>query len=165
KIILIFVLLLSLSYTMTDYLFVYTKKAMAWDDYYLDIYKYLQNVDKDYDAMFIKKFNKHPYIYQLFYQAVDPDFFRNNVVRDGFEVLSVGKYRYVEGDFKAAYCMWQKAPQSRILYVTNEIKENYDPILVVSSFNKVHQLAAIYDLNKTQKFLLSHKTDTIVCKQ
>ncbi|MCM8787856.1 MAG: glycosyltransferase family 39 protein, partial [Candidatus Omnitrophica bacterium] len=42
KIILIFVLLLSLSYTMTDYLFVYTKKAMAWDDYYLDIYKYLQ---------------------------------------------------------------------------------------------------------------------------
>lgn len=159
------ILLTSLAVLMVDYLFIYTKKAMAWDEYYLDIYKYLKTADQDYDVISIKKFNKHPYIYQLFYQSIDPKFFEDNVVRDKFEVLSVGKYKYVEADFKATFCLWQQTPQLKTLYVTNEVKENYDPILVISSFNKVHPQAAIYDFERTQKFLASKEIDTIICKQ
>lgn len=164
KLIFTIALLASLGVTMVDYLFVYTKKAMAWDEYYLDIYKYLKTVDKDYDVIFIKKFNKHPYIYQLFYQSIDPEFFRNNVVRDKFEVLSVGKYKYIEGDLDNTFCLWQKTGRPKTIYVTNEIKETYDPILIISSFNKVHLRAALYDFEKTQKFLASKEIDTIVCK-
>lgn len=157
------VLLINLSVLMVDYFFVYTKKAAAWDDYYSDIYKYLKIVDKDYDVIYIKKFNRHPYIYQVFYQVIDSSFFKDNVVREGFEVSAVGKYKYVEEDLKAAYFLWQKAPHLNTLYVTNEVNDSYNPILIVYSFNKVHRLSAIYDLRKTKEFFISQKKDTIVC--
>lgn len=149
---------------MLDYFFVYTKKSMAWDEYYLDIYKYLKSVDKDYDVIFIKKFNKNPYIYQLFYQSIDPEFFRNNVVRDKFEVLSVGKYKYIEGDFDNTFCLWQKTGRPKTIYVTNEIKETYDPLLIISSFNKVHKRAAIYDFARTENYLKTKEISPIMCK-
>lgn len=147
--------LASVFVTMIDYLFIYTKKAMAWDEQYAYIYKYLSDIDSNYKKVYIKKMNTQPYIYMLFYQVTDPNFFQNNAKKDGFEVLSVGKYIFTENNFDSIYCSWQKEGKIKTIFVTNDLDYSFSPLYTVYSFNNVHKLSAIYDLEKTEAYLKS----------
>ncbi len=149
---------------MVDYLFIYTKKAMAWDEQYAYIHKYLVNIDSNYQKIYIKKMNRHPYVYMLFYQATDPSFFQNNVKRDGFEVLSVGKYFFTDNDFNYIYCYWKKENKPKTILVTNDLDSTYAPLYTINSFNGVHSLSAIYDLEKTENYLLLNKQNIPTCR-
>ncbi len=166
SIIYIFVLvsLLSVFITMIDYLLIYTKKASAWEDYYIDIYKYIAEIEKEYTNIYIQKFNKHPYIYMLFFLSYEPQKFQNQVVREGFEVLSIEKYKFTDNDFSFIYCGWLKENKPNTLFITNYYNEQLDPLFIVRSFNKVHVQAAIYDMERTQKFLSIKQLDLIQCR-
>jgi len=137
--------------TMVDYFFIYTKKAMAWEEQYKPMYNFLSIVEKNYKVIFIHKLNRHPYIYHIFYQAVDPNYFINNVERKDNEVLSLGKYRYVDDDLDNIYCLWQKTGRKKTLYITDGRRSNSIPLFSIKSFNKVHTLISIYDLERVEK--------------
>lgn len=155
---------ISVSITMVDYFFVYTKKAMAWDEYFPQISQYLEQNDFNYQEVYIKKFNSNPYIYLLFYQAVDPNYFWDQVTKDGFNVLSIGKYKFTDDNFNYIYCNWKKTGQKKTLFISNEVQASFNPVYLIKSYNQVHSLIAIYDLEKTEQFLKLKENINIICQ-
>ncbi len=143
-----------------DYFLVYTKKALAWDEYYPQVYSFLKTIDKDYQTVYFRKINDQPYIYMLFYQSIEPNFFRENVKRDKYDVLSVGKYQFIDIGFAGVFCRWQNENKPKMLLATDE--DNLwpqsiapRPLLTVKSANGVRTLALVYDIGKTVDDLIS----------
>ncbi len=151
-----------------DYFLVYTKKTMVWDEYYPQVYAFLKNVDRDYQTIYFHKLNSQPYIYMLFYEAIEPNFFREVVKRDNYDVMSVGKYQFVDFGFSGAFCRWQEENKVKTLLVTDE--DNLwpksiapRPLLTVKSANGVHVLAVVYDIGKTVDYLKEKEIDLSLC--
>lgn len=143
-----------------DYFLVYTKKAMAWDEYYPKVYSFLKTVDEEYKVVYFRKLNDEPYIYMLFYESIEPNFFRETVKRESHNVVSVGKYQFVDFGFSGAFCRWQDGNEAKTLLVTNE--DNlwpqsvaHPPLLTVKSANGVHVLAVVYDMGQAVDHLES----------
>lgn len=156
--------LVSLTATMVDYFFIYTKKAMVWDEYYEPLFKFLDYTDDKYETVYFQKLTNHPYIYQLFYQGIDPAYFNQNSVRNGYDVNSIGKYRYFDGDFANIYCQWDRGGKPKALLVTKESKLPPPPMFTVKSFNQVHTLLVVYDLEHMETFFnTSQEFDSPVC--
>lgn len=153
--------LLSTTIVMVDYFFIYTKKAMAWDEEYKTIYSYIKTHEADYDRVYIKKTNTNPYIYAAFYLNLDPKKFQKEAKRKDFAVNSVGKYKFQDADFKGIYCQWIKDKKPKSLFVTNEEKLPL-PLITVKSFNKVHNLMYLYDMEKTISKLSD--TESLKCQ-
>lgn len=149
--------LLSVLVTMVDYLFVYTKKAEAWDEHQKKIYSYLATVDKNYDSIYVKKINSNPYIYMAFYLALDPNYFQKNVKRNGYEVTSVGKYYFVNDSFNTIYCNWLAENMPKTVFVTDEMIEDLKPIYKATGFNGVYTRAAVYNLELSHQALEENK--------
>lgn len=151
-----------------DYFLVYTKKTMVWDEYYPQIFSFLKTVDKDYQAIYFHRLNDQPYIYMLFYESIEPEFFREVVKRDNHDVVSVGKYQFVDFGFSGVFCRWQEGNKAKTILVTDE--DNLwpksvapQPLLTVKSANGVHTLALVYDVGKTVDDLISKKIDLPGC--
>ena len=138
---------------MTDYFLVYTKKAMAWEEQYKPLFNYLSDVENDYQIIYFRKMNRHPYIYQSFYQKIDPNYFLNNVKRENFEVLELGKYKYIDNNFNFAYCNWNNTGKRKSLYVANSNDVSAKPKFYVNSYNNVHRLVSVYDIEEVEKEL------------
>ncbi len=159
----LFISFISLIRIMVDYYFIYTKKAEAWDDYYKDAYSFLSPFEDNYDQIYVKKVNRHPYIYMVFYTAYNPYNFQKDIKRNGFEVLELGKYKFVENDFKYIYCEWLKGDMKKSIFITDELIKSYNPIKVITSFNGVHTKLVIYDIEETHKLLEYRSLEKINC--
>lgn len=157
--------LLSIFVTMLDYFFIYTKKALVWDEYWAPIYNYLSTVESNYERIYVKKINERPYIYMLFYQAVNPLFFRSIAEKQGFEVLSVGKYKFIDNGLNYVYCRWVKEGKPKTIMVTDEGEPFFAPVKIIRSFNEVHIRAVIYDLEKTDNYLKINNQKISGCEE
>lgn len=165
-VVLVFILLAVLSTFsyMFNYFFVYTKKAMAWDEYYRDIFTYVNEVKDDYKTVYIKRITNHPYIYTLFYLSINPNYVKDNIIRNNFEVNRVGKYIFADIDLNGLYCQWLKANKPKILNITDDTDLYSYALFYSSSFNKVYKFAAIYDFEKLENYRLSGKVSLPECK-
>ena len=153
--------LTTLFIVLTDYFFVYTKQANAWDDFYVDTINYLNQIDNNYESVYFRKFTNHPYIYLSFFKPIKYDYFLNNIVRDGFEVTSIGKYHFIDNDINYMYCKWLQENKPKIVFITNEIKYEYKPIYVAKSFNDFHAFVGFYDMEIVDN--IARQSDKITC--
>lgn len=148
--ILIIVSFYSIGSTLVDYFYIYTKKAMAWDEQYVGINEYIREKRNKYDKTYIKKFNRNSYIYTLFFIPIDPLIFQNHSKKNDFTVNSVENLYFTDLTLEKLYCEWIKEGGQRTLYVTDE-SSWVDPVYTSWSKNGVHKLAYIYDFNDVKK--------------
>lgn len=72
----------------------------VWQHGYIEALKYTQEREDAYDRILFTDMHGRPYIYHLFYNQIDPEFFRNNskIDRGVFglvDVRRVGKYHFL----------------------------------------------------------------------
>lgn len=90
--------------------------SSEWQYGYKESIVYAASVEKKYDEIYVTSNLGRPYIYYLFYNQVDPAFFRKTakIARDPFgfvKVLSYGKYRFPEN------FVYAKEKNKKILYI------------------------------------------------
>jgi len=99
-----FLLFINVSYYLHGYFKHYPREySSRWQYGYKEAVLFALELEKNYDQIYVTNMLGRPYIYFLFYQKTDPDYFRKTaqVERDVFGFVTVnsfGKYRF--GDEK-----------------------------------------------------------------
>ena len=161
----IFLLLISINLTVfsLDYFFSYSKKAMAWNEQFVGAFRYLKEIESDYDRIYIKKMTVSPYIYLLFYTKYDPGLLASDMIRSGDQVESVGKYHFTEMQIDSIYCRWRQSNKANTLFVSdNQLADQ--ALFTVKSYNQVHQLLNIYDMSQYEEYLIRTKKQIPYCQ-
>jgi len=97
----IIISLQSLYYLYGYYRYYPQEYSKEWQYGYKQLFNYLKTVDSKYDEIRISDNYGRPYIYYLFYNKIDPIYFRKYAIveRDIFgfvKVREIGKYKFVD---------------------------------------------------------------------
>ncbi len=101
---LLFLLFVNVFYFLHSYYSHYGREsAKDWNYGYKDAYAYLKDIEGNYDQINFTSDLGRPHMYYLFYNKIDPEFYRNNssIERDVFgfvHVKRIGKYNFVDKD-------------------------------------------------------------------
>jgi 4-amino-4-deoxy-L-arabinose transferase-like glycosyltransferase len=108
------------SYYFEDY-FVHYPKAYSseWQYGYKDAIAYIDQVEKNYNKIYLTKELGRPYMYMLFYKQYDPTAFRKEaeIERNAFgfvDVLSFGKYYFEKESLK-------KTGEKNVLFIDSPV--------------------------------------------
>lgn len=112
---LLFFLFVNLFYFLHSYYSHYAREsAKDWNFGYRQAYAYLKNVEDGYDRIYFTTQLGRPHMYYLFYNKIDPNFYRSNsqIERDVFgfvHVRKIGKYNFFEKD--------EPNPEGKSIYI------------------------------------------------
>lgn len=118
---LIFLLFVNLFYFLHSYYSHYGRESAAdWNYGYKEAYKYLSEVESDYENIYFTNVLGRPHIYYLFHNKISPEYYRNNseIERDVFgfvHVNKIGKYNFSNvGNFENSIHVerWDKIPEN-----------------------------------------------------
>ena len=100
----LFLLFINAFYFVHSYYSHYGREsARDWNYGYKEAFSYLRGIEDNYDKIYFTNALGRPHMYYLFYNKVDPDFYRNNseVEREVFgfvHVKRIGKYSFIDGE-------------------------------------------------------------------
>lgn len=118
---LIFLLFVNLFYFLHSYYSHYGRESAAdWNYGYKEAYKYLSEVESDYENIYFTNVLGRPHIYYLFHNKISPEYYRNNseIERDVFgfvHVNKIGKYNFsnVGNSVNSIHVeRWDKIPEN-----------------------------------------------------
>jgi hypothetical protein len=95
-------LVINIAYFAHSYFIHYPREsAQDWNYGYKEAFEYLKNNEDKYDKVFFTKDYGRPHMYHLFYNQIDPKYYRENsdIRRDVFgfvHVDRIGKYHFID---------------------------------------------------------------------
>lgn len=99
------------------------QSSKDWQYGYQKIYTNFQSEFPQYERIFISDEYAQPYIFALFYQKVDPNYFRETVVRNSPDQWSFSTVKsFSKLEFGKIKVMMQKKPQNELIFATDKEK-------------------------------------------
>lgn len=128
-------------YFFHSYFVHYPRESAAdWNYGYKQAYSYLRDVESDYDNIYFTSVLGRPHIYYLYYDQVDPNFYRENsdITRDVFgfvHVNRIGKYYFNNiplGESKGKNIhieRWDKVPENAKILKEFKLPDGNDMLI------------------------------------